>query len=354
MKVYVLEDWFSKLGFFLTQSYGVDPGYYSQYNLLFHEGDDFGHTNKKIIIKSPLSGVVILDDDDGRNNYGDNVKIWDDKQLCAVQICHMEYKNLVSAGQRVVAGQDIGEMGATGNANGEHVHFNFLITDAQGNRLYNTKAQNWGFLDPQHPLDPNPPKLIPGVDAYQVKWIAPINNSQQNTMQITNELYEQLVNGATVRKETAEYLGIPNPDHASKEQIVSVIGGYKSTATTLQNKIGELNIALSKETAERINRDEQVGRLNDQLTETEKTYKEQIKGLQTTIDNLPSDIGLWKGRYDVEHERYVEAMKEKGDLNIKLAEATQKLDNCQKNGASVGPSLWDVIQDFLSKFKMSK
>lgn len=354
MKTYILEDWFTKLGFYCTQSYGVNPTYYSQFNILFHEGVDFGHENKKIIVKSPISGIVILDEDDGRGNYGDNVKIWDDKQLCAVQICHLEYKNLVSAGQRVVAGQDIGEMGATGNADGEHVHFNFLITDAQGNRLYNTKAQNWGFLDPQHPLDPQPPKTLPGVSEYQVNWIAPINNSTHSTMTIDDELYKQLVNGATVRKETAEYLQIPDPDHASKEQMVAVIGGIKSTVTTLQNKNGELNVSLAKETAERINRDEQVSRLKDQLTETEKTYTEQIRGLQDQLSSIPTDAGLWKGRYDVEHQRYVEAMKDKGDLNIKLAEITQKLDNCQKNGAPSGPSLWDVIKDFLSKFKMSQ
>lgn len=351
MKTFILEDYFTKLGFFLTQSYGVNAAYYAQFNLLFHEGCDFGNNDKKVIIKSPLSGIVILDDDDGRGNYGNNVKIWDDKQLCAIQISHMDF-NKVSQGQRIKAGDDIGEMGATGNSTGEHVHFNFFITDANGNRLYNMKNQNWGYLDPQHPLDPNPPKKLTGVEDYQVKWIAPIINSDQNTMQISNELYAKLVGGSTVRKEVAEYLEIPDPDNASKDSIIKVIAGYKSTATDRQNQINELKVSLAKETSERQNREEQVSRLKTQLTDMEKTHSEQIDTLQKTIDALTSGDGSWKGKYEDTLKKYDEAMKDKGTISNELAETKQKLENCQKGNPS-GPTLWDVIKDFLSKFRMT-
>lgn len=172
MKHFTLVDYFASQGLFLTQAYGVNSEYYSQFNLLFHEGDDFGHNNKKIIVKSPLNGIVIFDDDDGRGNYGVNTKIWDDVQMCAVQFCHFD-ANYVTHGQRVKIGDNLGEMGATGNSDGEHIHFNFMLTDANGNRLYNAYGQNWGFLDPQHPMDPNEIVKLPGVEDYIVEWVKP-------------------------------------------------------------------------------------------------------------------------------------------------------------------------------------
>lgn len=197
--------------------------------------------------------------------------------------------------------------------------------------------------------------LIPYVQEYRnkkgdVNWLSV--NPPSSMITIESSLYEKLVNGSTVRKEVAEYLAIPNPDNASREQIISVIAGIKSNVTTLQRRIDDIQIELAKETSERQNRDEQVGRLKTELTELAKVHKEEVDKLQKIIDTMPSDDGLWKGKYEVEHERYVEAMKDKGTLQNELAVAKQQLENCEHSGGTTGPSLWDVIKDFLSKFKM--
>lgn len=169
-KEYILLDTYSIDGFYLTQGYGINADYYKKYNLLFHEGIDHGHKNKKIIFRSPLpQAKVIQDFDTNSGNYGNHLVLWDWVQQIALWINHLD-NNLLSIGQVIYAGDPVGEMGATGNANGEHTHTNFVITDAAGNRLYNTKPQNWGYLDPQHPQDPNPPVLLPGVPEYKVIW----------------------------------------------------------------------------------------------------------------------------------------------------------------------------------------
>lgn len=172
---YKLFDYLSKDGFYLTQGYGINPSTYKPFGLLYHEGLDFGHKNKTQEIKALHQGVVLQDWDEPKGNYGDHLVIWDDEQKCASWYCHLS-ENSVSIGDRVKAGQVIGRMGKTGNVTGPHLHLNFVQTDAKGNRLYNTKESNLGFLDPQHPQDPNPPKFPPGVTQYGVEWTLPQDN----------------------------------------------------------------------------------------------------------------------------------------------------------------------------------
>lgn len=184
MKTYILYEGFTPEGFYLTQGYGVNPGTYSQYGLLWHEGVDMGDkADPKPKVRAAHDGIVIQDFDTPKGNYGEYVVIWDDKQLCATWYCHLE-ENFVSQGQRVKAGDTIGIMGATGNVTGKHLHFNFVLTDASGTRLHNTKAKNFGFLDPQVPFDPNPPKFPPGVEKYKVEWKTVPNNQEDMSKEL--------------------------------------------------------------------------------------------------------------------------------------------------------------------------
>lgn len=171
METYTLLDTFSLDGFYLTQSYGVNADYYKQWNLLFHEGIDFGNKNKSIVFRNPLPRAVVLQDwDTTKDNYGEYVVLWDYVQKIGIWVAHFD-DNFVSIGDELKAGDKVGEMGGTGNTNGEHIHLNFVLTDDNGNRLYRTKGQNWGFLDPQHPLDNNPPIKLPGIPEYRVNWV---------------------------------------------------------------------------------------------------------------------------------------------------------------------------------------
>jgi len=213
MKTYKLYDYFSKDGWYCTQGYGANPSYYSKFNLLFHEGVDFGHKNKKIIVRCPFEEAkVIIDNDTPHGAYGSYVVLWDMKQECAIYFAHMENNNFVSHNQVIHKGDKVGEMGTTGNSTGEHTHINFVITK-NGSRLYKTKNQNWGYLDPQHPLDTGNPVSLPSVPKYKVEWMKPDTSvSADNSMSTQTDLqacltaHSKLVDELTqVKKEYSEY-----------------------------------------------------------------------------------------------------------------------------------------------------
>lgn len=172
MKIFKFLDTFLLDGFYVTQNYFARPSYYAQFNLLGHEGVDFGHANKKVQIRTPLGGTVFVSTDP---NYGKFAVIENYIQRCAIYLCHME-NIIVESGEEVVAGEVIGEMDDTGNSSGEHCHLNFSILNEQGNDKYHTKAQNWGFLDPRYPRDTGNPVTFAGVEEYSIEWtVQPIS-----------------------------------------------------------------------------------------------------------------------------------------------------------------------------------
>lgn len=305
MKTYILYDVFSLDGFYCTQGYGLNSSYYSRFNLLYHEGTDFGNKNKSVIVRSPLSGKVILDDDDGRGNYGDNVKIWDEKQMCAVQICHLDY-NKVSLGDYVKAGDPVGEMGSTGNSTGEHVHFNFFITNASGARLYRTKKSNWGFLDPQHPLDPNPPKFPPGVKRYQVRWdrVTSIQDPMPDEKQYTEKqmtevrlerdknwsLYqEQVEKNEELKKKIEDF----QTDQKQTEQI------FTQRRETLATNLSTVNDwdEILKASARFQEMDNQNLELKDKLDRKENELKKQYLSYEEKLGSLQSEMGVMREQH---------------------------------------------------------
>lgn len=162
---YKLRDTFLEDGFYVTQNYMNNPAYYAQFGLQGHEGLDLGHKDKTVLVRSPLSGTAFVSTD---KNYGNYCVIEDYKQQCGVYICHMQSIKVVS-GQEIRVGQQIGEMDDTGNANGEHVHLNFLILE-NGNNKYKVKKYNYGYLDPQYPRDTGKTVKFDGVEDYTIQW----------------------------------------------------------------------------------------------------------------------------------------------------------------------------------------
>lgn len=176
MKTFILYDTFLLDGFYVTQNYLARPSYYSQFGLLGHEGVDFGHTNKKTMVRSPLNGTAFVGFD---NAYGWFTVIEDYKQGCGVYICHT-LEPVVNNGEKVKAGDIIAEMDDTGNSEGEHVHLNFIILDNNGNKKYKAKQQNLGFLDPRYPRDIGDPISFPLVEEYEIIWKTSIINIPPN------------------------------------------------------------------------------------------------------------------------------------------------------------------------------
>lgn len=332
MKEYTLLDVFTPEGFYVTQGYGLNPATYSKYGLLWHEGLDLGDRNDPSPkVRAAHDGIVVRDVDTPKDNYGDYIVIWDDKQQCATWYCHLK-ENYVSVGQRVKAGDLIGIMGSTGNVTGKHLHFNFVLTDANGNRLHKYKTRNLGFLDPQFPDDPNPPKYPPSVPEYKVNWVEKIiEDMPEDTLPVKKETYEMLVDKATKfdklnsgelitkakheeekRAAVKEYkeslykiarqLGLPATDTSSDilGKIVSDQDIAKKDLEFRESVINKLNVS---DRAQALGEITGLIEQEDNFTEEKKKYENKIIQLEKEaaleIDAIKEAVKMIKG-VDVE------------------------------------------------------
>lgn len=322
MKDIILFDYLSSEGFYLTQEYGTNKYQnYQQYGLLWHEGEDYGdRTDPRPIVRALHDGVVVRDTDTPKDNYGINVVIWDDKQMCATWYCHLA-SNSVKVGQRVKAGDEIGIMGATGNVTAKHLHLNLVLTDNNGVRLYNTKAQNYGFLDPHSKVFP------PNVPQYKVTWLKPGETTmpENDTLQITKSDFERIRGNSEKWDETVRYVEIQDdPATTPFEKVRSVIAGIKSRLTDLVSQ-------LTKATTEVANRDEQVSRLKSQLLDEAKLNKDQYDKLNQALrivesqrDSLEGRIKALQGQVDQLAKDKGAALQEKSSVEADLKESQEK------------------------------
>ena len=93
----------------------------------FHEGVDLA-VAPGTPIRAAHDGVVVL----ARNNWGRYGKVIAIKGDGLMTVYAHNSKNLVRKGQRVTARDIIGEVGATGNVTGPHLHFETRIRDEDG------------------------------------------------------------------------------------------------------------------------------------------------------------------------------------------------------------------------------
>ena len=103
-------------GYKVTYPYGVkNPNYAAGY----HTGDDYAApTGKKVV--AVLGGKIVWSNNNG-GAYGRWIGLRATNGRDYVY-CHLSVRS-VSTGATVVAGQKIGEVGATGNVTGPHLHF---------------------------------------------------------------------------------------------------------------------------------------------------------------------------------------------------------------------------------------
>lgn len=88
-----------------------------------HTGTDIA-ANTGTIIKSATDGEVVLVSEEG--DYGKHLKI----QIGDVSIIYAHCNKIyVKQGDRVVQGQEIAEVGSTGNSTGPHLHFEIRMND---------------------------------------------------------------------------------------------------------------------------------------------------------------------------------------------------------------------------------
>jgi murein DD-endopeptidase MepM/ murein hydrolase activator NlpD len=103
-------------GYKVTYPYGIkDPRYAAGY----HTGEDYAApTGAKVV--AVLGGTIVWSNNNG-GAYGRWIGLRATNGRDYVY-CHLSVRS-VSTGTTVVAGQKIGEVGATGNVTGPHLHF---------------------------------------------------------------------------------------------------------------------------------------------------------------------------------------------------------------------------------------
>ena len=88
-----------------------------------HTGTDIASTTGTKI-KSPTNGQVVLVSEEG--DYGKHLKI----QIGEVSIIYAHCNNIyVKEGDQITQGQEIAEVGSTGNSTGPHLHFEIRISE---------------------------------------------------------------------------------------------------------------------------------------------------------------------------------------------------------------------------------
>lgn len=103
-------------GYGISYKYGIkNPRYAAGY----HTGDDYAAPSGKKVV-AVLGGKIAWSNDNG-GAYGKWIGLRATNGRDYVY-CHLS-KRSVSTGATVVAGQKLGEVGATGNVTGPHLHF---------------------------------------------------------------------------------------------------------------------------------------------------------------------------------------------------------------------------------------
>lgn len=265
--------------FRVTQPFEVNASYYKQFGLAGHEGLDCVPTSSSWDVLALADGVVVKDDDVAGNPksdaYGISVTIWHPTLNRATQYCHLA-SNTVSLNQSINAGQKIGVMGATGNANGAHVHLNLFVTDTNGIR----QNRDNGFLGGIDPL----PFLNEGGDGSMTEELKACLADREKFWTERDEAYREIetLKGTIANlndilghkdREITELTAQKKTVEAERDEAKRQVKTYKADALKLPAVMQELsdtkesrqgyideNVMLSKAIEER---DGELKRLED-------------------------------------------------------------------------------------------
>lgn len=178
----------------------------------------------------------------------------------------------------------------------------FTIADPLGGKIRSLKDY-LGWFKPDARVTIEQYTVFNGPKPKVVTGMISVSLDHYQLFNRNHDKWHQLVN----------YLEIgADPNTTTFEQVKSVIGGYKSRSTDLQNKLTELETEVK-------NREEQVGRLKDQLLEQEKLQKALNIKLNEALKNANKTDGLYEARI-IELQGKIDVLaKEKGELNKTIA-----------------------------------
>jgi Peptidase family M23 len=238
-----------------TQMFGENPEIYKSIGLAYHNGVDIAYTGNDSTLIMPCSGQVTFVGYDPQG-YGNYVKIWNKQDNVSIIFAHFS-KVLVSKGQELNQGDEVGIEGSTGFSTGSHCHFQINPVNSNYEKLYPNNGV-YGAVDP-----------IPYLEKWQ-KQIKENNMSNKFHIQDEDGLNNWLLKNGIQR---LRELGVNvSTFHLSSEEELN--NWIKKFGKARLLELGEFNLSdTSKE---------------------EKQLLEKISELQKNLAQKDSELNLLK------------------------------------------------------------
>ena len=324
--------------FELTQSFGENPAAYARFGLKGHNGWDFktkfpdtpnGFRN----ILAPWLSKFYSQGNEGNDGFG--LYFETIIQLYSTWKLTFAHCNSIESFQTKNEGETQAISDNTGNSTGSHLHLT-VKKGSLSNGKFNVDNYNNGYfgaIEPQIFFDElRKYKKEHGTATTPESCLVP------NTPE-WRQKYEVLVGGATKWAETLKILEITDdPSTTPSDKIKSVVAGYKARETDQGNKLIDKQKELDTANQEILNRIEQVGRLEQLVTDKEKYYKDLLNALKSDIKNLPKIVEEAQGRIGVLEGQLDEANKAKGRALNESAGYKSQLEACQKGQPPAQPT----------------
>lgn len=256
----------------ITQRFGVNASYYSQFGLDGHEGQDRGMPNGTPLICPFDEAIVVRVVRSGGGAYGKHIVLWDSKQKAAIWYCHCQTIEC-NVGDVVNKHNLVAYSNNTGNSTGPHLHWSICKTDDNGVRL-NQDNGFIGMLNPDSVVDwrlENPTKPTKGE---------PMNNELEECFErerIHLKMHNELVDKCNKMEKEAKTL----------------VGQAEELKNTISKQAGEL-IVIKKENKSLNDKLETAG---DKLITAEalrEKWYELSKQSQKNLKSCQLDLATFK------------------------------------------------------------
>lgn len=241
-------------------------------------------------------------------DYGNFIKLKHDDGTFSLY-AHLKKDSLLPVGTRVAEGQRIAMVGNTGNSTGTHLHFEYR------------NASN-----------------------INIKPVF-MEVSMPDMMEISIKDFERIRSGSERSEAVHKELGLEG-DHVATPidafiSAIKTLRGYQADATTMRRKLSEVE-------AEVLNREEQVGRLKDQLLKLDELKQAEAAVHSEAVKAAEKLATEYKVRLESMQLDIDEVYKEKGGLLNKVS--VLESENAElKKGITRPLTLFDVIRLIVPK-----
>src|SRR3990167_11903 len=243
----------------------------------------------------------------GKPTFGNHVHIRHDGTFGSVY-CHYAHCDFIplKIGDRVKEGQKVATLGKTGT-DFAHLHWAIKVEPTGVDGIAKTLDDLKKWIDP-------------------IKFVKENMANDQTTIQITKADFERLRTGSESYDKTVIYLEIPTTDPTLTpfERVQDVVAGLKSRATDLTKQVAYWE-------TEAKNREEQVGRLKDELLRNEELRNELVIKLTKSLEIANA------------FEARRKAFQEQVDgMGRKIGELNQTISELKSGSISHNQILWAI------------